>query len=113
MEKIIVNVSWYGKNSEASLCDSVSGAAVLTAKTFEQLKEDIPETLRFHVEGMLEDNENIPDWLANGVYEFDYKLDTASTITKYATLATFSRVTGMKERQLSHSANGTIKPRLP
>lgn len=40
----------------------------------------MPETLRFHVEGMLEDNENIPDWLANGVYEFDYKLDTAALL---------------------------------
>lgn len=39
MEKIIVNVSWYGKNSGASLCDSVPGAVVLTAKTFEQLKK--------------------------------------------------------------------------
>ena len=102
MEKIIVNVSWCEKNYGASLGDNVPGAVVLTAKTLEQLQKAVPETLRFHVKGMLEDGDEVPGWLAAGDYEFEYKLDT---------LAAISRATGMNERQLSHYANGTKKPR--
>lgn len=116
METIIVNVSWYGKNYGAALGDNVPGAVVVTAKTFEQLQKDVAEALRFHVEGMLEDYEEVPEWLANGNYEFEYHLDTAALLqscSQYATLAAISRVTGMNERQLSHYANGTKKPRQP
>lgn len=114
METIIVNVSWFGKNYGAALGDNVPGAVVLTAKTFEQLQHDVQETLRFHVNGMLEDGEDVPQWLASGDYKFEYRLDTAALLQScgaYATLAAISRVTGMNERQLSHYANGTKKPR--
>lgn len=114
MEKIIVNVSWCEKNYGASLGDNVPGAIVLTAKTLEQLQKEVPETLRFHVKGMLEDGDEVPGWLAGGDYEFEYKLDTAALLQscgRYATLAAISRATGMNERQLSHYANGTKKPR--
>ena len=117
MEKIIVHVSWFEKNFGAALDDKVPGAVVLTAKTFEELQEAVPETLRFHVEGLLEDeDEEVPEWLAKGDYEFEWDLDTAALLqicSQYATLAAISRASGVNERQLSHYANGTKKPRRP
>ena len=59
MEKIIVHVSWFEKNFGAALDDKVPGADVLTAKTFEDVQEAVPETLRFHVEGLLEDEDDV------------------------------------------------------
>ena len=117
MKKITVHVSWFEKNFGASLGDEVPGAVVLTAKTFEELQEAVPETLRFHVEGLLEDEEEeVPEWLAKGEYEFEWDLDTAALLqvcSRYATLAAISRASGVNERQLSHYANGTKKPRQP
>lgn len=117
MKKIKVHVSWYEKNFGASLGVEVPGAVVLTAKTFEELQEAVPETLRFHVEGLLEDKEEeVPEWLAKGDYEFEWDLDTAALLqvcSQYATLAAISRASGVNERQLSHYANGTKKPRQP
>lgn len=67
-------MSWCGNNFCAALGDNVPGAVVLTAKTFEHLKRDVPKTLRFHVEGMRRDGEPVPEWLAKGDYEFEYRL---------------------------------------
>ena len=117
MKKIVVNVSWFGKNFGAAVDESVPGAVVLTAKTFEQLQKDVPETLRFHVEGLIEDeDEEVPEWLAKGEYELEWNLDTAALLQvcgQFATLAAISRASGVNERQLSHYANGTKKPRQP
>ena len=55
MEKIKVDVQWCDKNFGASFGDNVPGTVVLTAKTFEELKREVPETLKFHVEGMIAD----------------------------------------------------------
>ena len=89
MKKLAVHVSWYDKNFGAALGDEVPGAVVLTAKTFEELQEAVPETLRFHIEGLLQ------------------------VCSQYATRAAISRASGVNERQLSHYANGTKKPRQP
>ena len=110
MKKIVVHVSWFDKNFGAALDDAVPGAVVLTAKTFEELQEAVSE-------GLLEDeDEEVPDWLAKGDYEFEWDLDTAALLqicSQYATLAAISRASGVNERQLSHYANGTKKPRKP
>ena len=115
MEKIIVNVSWCDKNFGASLGDNVPGAVVLTAKTFEELQREVPETLRFHVNGMIEDGDEVPQWLANGDYEFEYNfIDTATLLHVYSqdlSLAAISRASGINQTQLSHYANGLKTPR--
>ena len=114
MEKIIVNVEWYDKNFGASLSDNVPGAVVLTAKTYDELTASVPETLRFHVQGMLDDGDKIPQWLADGDYEFEYVLDTAALIhvcETYTSLAAISRASGINQYLLSHYANGLKSPR--
>jgi len=115
MEKIKVDVQWCDKNFGASLGDNVPGAVVLTAKTFEELKREVPETLHFHVEGMIADGEDVPQWLRDGDYEFEYNLLDVATMLRayepYYTLAALSHATGINQHQLSHYANGLKHPR--
>lgn len=114
MEKIRVEISWCENNYGATFSDNVPGAVVLTAKTYDELMKEIPETLKFHIEGMVADGDAVPEWLRNGDYEFEYHLDTAALIRsceRYASLAAISRASGVNERQLSHYANGLKKPR--
>lgn len=73
MEKITVSYSRCGKNLGATFSDNVPGAVVFTAHTLTDLKKTAKETLEFHIAGMIEDGETIPDWLKNGDYELVYK----------------------------------------
>ena len=80
MEKIIVNVAWCDKNFGGSLGSNVSGAVVFTAPTFEALQKEAKDSLEFHVEGLLENGEEVPEWLKNGDYEFVYNYQDATTL---------------------------------
>lgn len=114
MEKIKVEIQWCDHNFGATFSDNVPGAVALTAKTYDELMEEIPETLKFHIDGMAADGDEVPGWLRNGDYEFEYALDTAALIRsceQYASIAAISRASGVNERQLSHYANGVKKPR--
>lgn len=115
MEKIRVKVAWCDKNFGASLGDNVPGAVVLTAKTFDELQREVPETLRFHVEGMVEDGDEVPQWLRDGDYEFEYNLADVATVLRayepYVSLAALSRASGINQHLLSHYANGMKQPR--
>ena len=114
MEKIVVDVSWYDKNFGASLSENVPGAVVVTAKSYDELLNEVRETLNFHVEGMIADGDDVPQWLRDGDYEFEYHLDAAALLqmcSPYASFAAISRVSGINQHQLSHYANGIKKPR--
>ena len=115
MEKIIVNVAWVDKNFGASLGDNVPGSVVLTADTYEKLLQEVPETLRFHVEGMVEDGDDVPQWLVDGEYEFEYHLQDVATVLRayepFVSLAAISRATGINQHQLSHYATRMKTPR--
>lgn len=114
MERIIVNVSWCDKNFGASLSDNVPGAVVVTAKTYDELIDEIRKTLDFHVEGMIADCDDVPQWLRDGDYELEYHLDTAALLqmcSPYASIAAISRASGINQHQLSHYANGIKRPR--
>ena len=80
MEKIVVNVSWCDKNFGASLSENVPGAVVITAKSYDELVDEVRETLKVHVEGMIADGDNIPQWLREGDYEFEYHLDASALL---------------------------------
>lgn len=74
MGKIIVNVAWCDENFGGTLGDNVSGAMVFTAHTFGELQKEAKESLEFHVEGLLEDGVDVPQWLKDDDYEFIYNL---------------------------------------
>ena len=112
--KLIVNVSWTGKNFCCGWSDDDAGTVVVTAKTFAKLKEDFEESLRLHIEGCIADGDSLPGYLVAGNYEIDYNLDMAALLRDaetYTTMAAISRASGINQKQLSHYANGIKKPR--
>ena len=74
MEKVIVDVAWCNRNYGGSLGSNVPGAVVFTAPTLEALQKEAKESLEFHVEGLMENGEDVPEWLKNGDYEFEYNI---------------------------------------
>ena len=74
MEKVIVDVAWCDRNYGGSLGSNVPGAVVFTAPTFEVLQKEAKESLEFHIEGLVENGEDVPEWLKNGDYEFEYNI---------------------------------------
>ena len=74
MEKVIVDVAWCVRNYGGSLGSNVPGAVVFTAPTFELLQKEAKESLEFHVGGLMENGEDVPEWLKNGDYEFVYNI---------------------------------------
>ena len=74
MKTIKVTVAKCGTNYSASLSDNVPGAVVLTADTYEELQQKTPEVLKFHVEGMIADGDDVPDWLRNDDYKLEYDI---------------------------------------
>ena len=114
METIVVNVSWCEHNFGASLGDNVPGAVVVTAKTYDELVREVKETLKFHLDGIIADGDDVPQWLRDGDYVFEYHHDAAAILqmcAPYASIAAISRVSGINKHQLSHYANGIKKPR--
>lgn len=115
MEKVRVDVQWCDKNFGASFSDNVPGAVVLTAKTFDELMKEAEETLRLHVEDMIEDGDDVPQWLRDGDYELEYNYVDVVTMLRacesYASLAAISRATGINQNLLSHYASGLKHPR--
>lgn len=112
--KFKVDVSWTGKNFCCSWIDEVAGTVVVTAKTLEKLKENFAESLKWHIEGCVEDGDELPQYLVDGDYELDYNLDTAALLRDaetYTTMAAISRASGINQKQLSHYANGVKQPR--
>ena len=112
--KLKVDVSWTGKNFCCSWSDEVAGTVVVTAKTLEKLKENFAESLKWHVEGCVEDGDELPQYLVDGDYELDCNLDTAALLRDaetYTTMAAISRASGINQKQLSHYANGVKQPR--
>lgn len=74
MEKIIVDVAWCDRNYGGSFGSNVPGAVVFTAPNFDALQKEAKESLEFHIEGLMENREDVPAWLKNGDYEFVYNI---------------------------------------
>lgn len=74
MEKVIVDVAWCDRNYGGSFGSNVPGAVAFTAPTFETLQKEAKESLEFHIEGLVENGEDVPEWLKNGDYEFEYNI---------------------------------------
>jgi hypothetical protein len=115
MEKIKVNVEWTENNFAAvAFGNNINGSIVVTNKDLDQLKEDFIEALEFHIEGSVKDGDKLPNWVVNKQYELEFVLETSALLRdaeKYTSLAAISRASGLNQKQLSHYANGRIKPR--
>lgn len=115
MEHIVnVEISWSEKNYCCGWGYEGVGAVLCTNKTLEGLKQDFEQSLRFHIEAMAEDGEELPQWLVSGDYEIRYTLSSSALLRQaecYTTMAVISRVTGINQKLLSHYANALKTPR--
>lgn len=115
-KKIRVDVSWCENKFSASLGVNVPGIGVFTADTFVDLQIDVEASLAFHIERLVANGNEVPQWLVNKEYEFEYRfLDAQSLLNAYRpyiSLAAISRVSGINQNLLSQYANGlkTTRP---
>lgn len=112
---IKIYADWVEKNFCATVGENVPGAIVFTAKNIIELKQEALYSIRFHVKGMIEDGDEVPEWLAKGNYVLEYVYMSVAALLHacepYSTIAALSRATGINQRQLSHYANGIRNPR--
>lgn len=115
MEKIKVKIDWCDKNFGAvTECDALDGVVVVTGKTYESLLFNLEEAIREHVSGMVEEGEEVPEWLMQGDYELDVELGMAALLRRcerFTSLAAIARASGINQQQLSHYASGIRVPR--
>lgn len=111
VKKVIVEVTYTGNNYCAYL--PILPGCVTTGDSVNEIEKNIADIVPFHLEGMRESNELIPD-VFNGEYKFVYHLSVEALLNHYSgifTKAALARITGINERQLWHYASGLRKPR--
>lgn len=110
MKKIIVKIFW--DNNYGAVSDEVLGC-VATADTLEDVKREYASALQFHLNGMIEDGDELP-FKIQGEYELEFDVDGQALIHSVeglVTKAALSRATGINEKQLSHYSTGFRRPR--
>jgi len=86
---------------------------VTTGKTIDDIKENMYNALKGHINVMIEDGDPIPE-IVQGEYELVFKIDVESLLEYYQGILTQSaiaRLTGINSKQLNHYAKGKSKPR--
>ena len=112
IQKVDILIDWVPSNFGASPLN-VDIACVATGSTLQEVEKNMVDALKFHIEGMKEDGEPIPEEL-NGEWEAVFHLTTRAQlkyVDGYITRSALSRETGINEQQLSHYANGQRHPR--
>lgn len=113
MTQITVEIHWCEKNFACTYDYPGFGVVIATNKTVEGLKKAFAESLKWHIESAIEDNEFVPDFLL-GDYSIDFILSTSALLRsaeRYTTMAAISRVTGINQRLLSNYASNVKTPR--
>ncbi len=113
-KEIKVLVSWSGENFNGGIGDPEIGAVLVAASTLEDFKKEFEESFEFHIEGLKENGDQIPDYILTGKYHITYDLEATALLKeaeKFTTLAAISRATGINQKQLSHYATGLKQPR--
>jgi predicted RNase H-like HicB family nuclease len=111
MEKVLVTVEMTDNNYAAYL--EILPGCISTGKTFAELKNNIADAVEFHLEGMREDGDEIPDVFLNS-FQLIYQFDVENILSHYKGIisnAALERLTGINRRQFAHYASGLRKPR--
>ena len=110
-----MDVSWCENKFLALFGEIVPDTFVFTADTFVGLQKTIEDGLNIHIKEIVADGFEIPLWLVNKEYEFDFRFHDAVSLLKaygpYVSLAAISRVSGINQNLLSQYANGLKKAR--
>ena len=112
MNKLNIIIDWVPNNFSA-VPECADIACIATGKSLEDVKTNIESALKFHIEGLIEDGETIPEEIS-GDWEPEYVLTTRAQL-KYCDLyiirKALAKETGINEQQLSHYANGQRHPK--
>jgi predicted transcriptional regulator len=79
----------------------------------EGVKKAYSDALKFHLEGMVDDGDEIPEILKDQ-YNLNFELNIRAILHYFdgiLTRSAISRVTGINQRQLGHYVSGHRKPR--
>lgn len=112
MEKVRINIDWMDHNFGAAP-QNERIACVATAKQLADVETEIVEAVKFHLEGMAANGEEIPAEY-QGEWEPEFVLTTRAELRysdNFITRKALSRETGINEQQLSHYATGLKTPR--
>lgn len=113
MEKIKVKIGWGGENYSCVI-ENVNGIVVASHSTLEGTKKEIKSALEFHVEGSVDDGDDIPEFIINGEYELEFELQTSAILKQLdgvVTRSALSKATQINERQLGHYIQGKREAR--
>ena len=115
-KKIRINVSWRENKFSASFGEIFPETWVFTADKFEELQIGIEEDLDSRLRALESGGIEVPKWLKNKEYEFEYKFMDARSLLNaycphYVSLAVISRVSGINQNLLSQYVNGIKKAR--
>lgn len=113
--KIRVEVSWSDNRFSATFVDIVPETLEFNAEIFAELQIKVKDGLDAHLKEIAAVGHNVPRWLVNKEYEFEYKFLDVTSILKayrpYISLAVISRVSGINQNLLSQYANGLKETR--
>ncbi len=85
---------------------------ISTGKSFQDVKNSITDAVEFHLEGMREDGDEIPEIFA-GEYNLSFNIDVQSLFEWFSGIMTKSavaRLTGMNQSLVSQYASGVKTP---
>jgi predicted RNase H-like HicB family nuclease len=111
VNEVIVRIGKTEKNY-AAVVEGLEGF-VCTADSLEELKKEVSEGIDFHIAGLKEDGDRIPE-IFTKAYKLIYKWSIESLLLYYKgvlTLSALERITGINQTQLGHYAAGRSVPR--
>lgn len=111
MGKILINVDYTDNFAAAPANEEI--ACISTGRTLEELKQNMEEALRWHIDSMKEDGEPIPQEF-EGEWELEWSLSVRALLHYTEGLipkAAIAKATGINQQQLTHYASGYRTPR--
>lgn len=114
MQKIVINVEWCGSNYSGGYGCPGFGVCVATGCTWEEFKQEFADAMDFHLEGMEEHGDPLPQWAVDRDYEIEYKMDISALLHRaeqYTTLKAIARASGLKLSVLKKYASADVCPR--
>lgn len=111
MGKILINVDYTDNFAAAPANEDI--ACISTGRTLEELKQNMEEALRWHIDSMKEDGEAIPQEF-EGEWTLEWNLSVRALLHYTDGLvpkSAISKATGINQQQLTHYASGYRTPR--
>lgn len=111
MEKVKIFVGWNGNYSAAPANEAI--VCIVTGKSLEDVKQNMEESLRAHLDWMREDGDDIPSEFV-GEYELEYELNGRALVHYAEGLVdrgALARLSGINRIQLGHYLTGRSTPR--